>query len=339
MKILVTGGAGYIGSHAVLALLEAGHRVVVVDSLVNSSREALRRVERLSGCKLVFVQGDIRDRALLGDLFATHGIEAVMHFAGLKAVGESVFKPLDYYASNVSGSITLCRAMAAAGVFRLAFSSSATVYGEPHDTPIREDFPTGMPANPYGRSKLMVEEVLEDVAHSDARWSIAVLRYFNPVGAHESGEIGEDPRDIPNNLLPYIAQVAIGRRERLTVFGDDYATPDGTGVRDYIHVVDLAEGHLKALNLLQRQSGIHVWNLGAGRGYSVLEMIKAFEKASERSVAYAIGPRRDGDIAACWADPAKAREELGWHAQRGLDAMMADTWRWQSRHPDGYRDA
>lgn len=339
MTILVTGGAGYIGSHAVLALLEAGHSVVVLDSLINASRESIRRVERLAGREVAFVEGDVRDRALLDRLFSRHAIQAVMHFAGLKAVGESVAKPLDYYAVNVGGSVTLCQAMAAAGVHRLVFSSSATVYGEPRTMPIREDFPTGVPTNPYGRSKLMVEEILGDLARADARWSIGLLRYFNPVGAHASGEIGEDPKDIPNNLLPYIAQVAIGKRERVTVFGDDYATPDGTGVRDYIHVVDLADGHLKALDALQRQGGLHVWNLGTGRGVSVLEMIRAFERICGKPVPFSIAARRPGDIAACWADPSRAARELGWRAERSLETMMADTWRWQSRNPDGYREA
>lgn len=337
MTILVTGGAGYIGSHAVLALLEAGYRVVVLDNLINAARESIRRVERLTGRDVTFVEGDIRDRPLLDRLFSSHAIQAVLHFAGLKAVGESAAKPLNYYANNVGGSITLCQAMAAAGVYRLVFSSSATVYGEPHDMPIREDFPTATPTNPYGRSKLMVEEMLEDIAKADTRWSIALLRYFNPVGAHESGEIGEDPLDTPNNLLPYIAQVAIGKLDKLTVFGDDYETPDGTGVRDYIHVVDLADGHVKALEILLHDTGLHVWNLGTGRGISVLEMVRAFEQACESPIPFTIATRRQGDIAACWADPGKAAQELGWRAERSLEAMMADTWRWQVRNPDGYR--
>jgi UDP-glucose 4-epimerase len=334
--ILVTGGAGYIGSHVVLALLEAGRDVLVLDNLCNSSAESLRRVEGLCGRSPKFVEGDIRDRALLDRLFAEHAIEAVMHFAGLKAVGESVQQPLRYYENNVAGSVTLCQAMAAAGVFRLVFSSSATVYGEPSQMPIREDFPTGTPTNPYGRSKLMVEEVLRDLSLSEPRWSIALLRYFNPVGAHPSGQIGEDPQGIPNNLLPYVSQVAVGKLKELAVFGDDYPTVDGTGVRDYIHVMDLADGHLKALDALAERSGVNVWNLGTGTGYSVLQMVRAFEQASGRAVAYRVAPRRAGDIAECWADPALAERELGWKAQRGLEEMMVDTWRWQSKNPQGY---
>ena len=335
-KILITGGAGYIGSHTTLCLLEAGYEVVVLDNHCNSSAESLRRWEQICGRAPLFVQGDIRDRALLDRLFAEHNISAVLHFAGLKAVGESVEQPLRYYENNVAGSITLCQAMAAAGVFTLVFSSSATVYGEPDTMPIREDFPTGEPTNPYGRSKLMVEQAIADLSRSDSRWRYALLRYFNPVGAHESGLIGEDPKGVPNNLLPYISQVAIGKREALAVFGDDYPTVDGTGVRDYIHVVDLARGHLLALQALTERSGVNIWNLGTGNGYSVLQMVKAFEQASGRPVPYRIEPRRAGDIAECWADPAKARKELGWQAERGLDVMMQDTWRWQSQNPEGY---
>jgi len=334
--ILVTGGAGYIGSHTTLALLEAGYQVVVLDNLCNSSPESLHRVEKICGKQAEFIQGDIRDRVLLDEVFASRSISAVLHFAGLKAVGESVAKPLDYYENNVAGSVTLCQAMAAAGVYRLVFSSSATVYGEPTQMPIREDFPTGIPTNPYGRSKLMVEELLQDLARSEPRWSIALLRYFNPVGAHSSGLIGEDPNGIPNNLLPYISQVAIGKLKQLSVFGNDYPTVDGTGVRDYIHVEDLADGHLKALQTIAGDSGVKVWNLGTGQGYSVLEMLKAFEAASGQAVPFQIVPRRPGDIAECWADPAKAATELGWKAERGLDQMMSDTWRWQSANPQGY---
>ena len=337
-KILVTGGAGYIGSHTTLALLEAGFEVVVLDNLCNSSAESLRRVERICGRAPLFVEGDIRDRELLDGLFREHRIGAVLHFAGLKAVGESVREPLAYYENNVAGSVALCQAMAQAGVFRLVFSSSATVYGEPAEMPIREDFPTGTPTNPYVRSKLMVEELLRDLAVSEPRWSIALLRYFNPVGAHESGLIGEDPNGIPNNLLPYVAQVAIGKLAELAVFGDDYPTRDGTGVRDYIHVVDLADGHLKALQAIATQSGVHVWNLGTGTGYSVLEMVRAFEQASGRPVPYRIAPRRSGDIAECWADPGKAARELGWKAERGLEMMMEDAWRWQAGNPQGYAE-
>jgi UDP-glucose 4-epimerase len=333
---LVTGGAGYIGSHTVVELLTAGHEVVVLDNLCNSSQESLRRVEAITGRSAEFVEGDVRDAALLEQLFSANAIEAVIHFAGLKAVGESVSLPLEYYDNNVDGTITLCQAMAKAGVFRIVFSSSATVYGEPERMPISEDCPLGTPTNPYGRSKLMVEEVLNDLSRSDERWSVALLRYFNPVGAHESGLIGEDPQDIPNNLLPYIAQVAVGRLAQLSVFGGDYPTRDGTGVRDYIHVVDLARGHLAALDYISGQSGVFIWNLGTGRGYSVLEMIRAFEAASGRPVPFEIVARRPGDIAKCWSDPEKAARELKWRAERGLDEMMADTWRWQSGNPEGY---
>jgi UDP-glucose 4-epimerase len=336
-SILVTGGAGYIGSHTTLALLEAGHSVVVLDNLCNSSAESLKRVAQLAGKAPVFVQGDIRDRAVLDRLFAEHAIDAVLHFAGLKAVGESVAQPLRYYDNNVHGSQVLLQACANTGVFNVVFSSSATVYGDPAQMPISEACPVGQPTNPYGRSKLMVEDMLRDVAASDLRWRIAVLRYFNPVGAHESGLIGEDPNGIPNNLLPYIAQVAVGKLPELAVFGNDYPTPDGTGIRDYIHVVDLAEGHLCALEALQTRTGAHVWNLGTGQGYSVLEMVRAFEAASGKRVSYRIAPRRTGDIATCYADPAKAERELGWKAKRGLNEMMRDAWRWQSMSPDGYR--
>lgn len=336
MQILVTGAAGYIGSHTTLALLEAGFEVLAYDNLSNSCAESLRRVEQISGKRIEFVEGDIRDRARLDALFAEHRVAAVLHFAGLKAVGESVRMPLEYYQNNVAGSLTLFQAMAHAGVFRLVFSSSATVYGEPEQMPIREDFPTGIPTNPYGRSKLMVENLLRDLAASDPRWSIALLRYFNPIGAHASGLLGEDPNGIPNNLLPYLSQVAIGKLQTLSVFGADYPTPDGTGVRDYIHVVDLAEGHLKALQALHESLGIYVWNLGTGTGYSVMEIIHAFEQASGRAVPYQVVERRAGDIAECWADPSKAAQELQWQAKRNLQQMMADTWRWQSSNPQGY---
>lgn len=337
-KILVTGGSGYIGTHTTLCLLQSGCDVVVLDNLCNSSAESLRRVEQICGRTPVFVQGDVRDRTLLDRVFSEHKISAVMHFAGLKAVGESVERPLRYYENNVAGSVVLCQAMAAAKVFTLVFSSSATVYGEPNTMPIREDFPTGVPTNPYGRSKLMVEEVLSDLAFSDTRWSFALLRYFNPVGAHPSGLIGEDPKGIPNNLLPYISQVAIGKRESLAVFGDDYPTVDGTGVRDYIHVMDLARGHLQALDALKDRQGVNVWNLGTGKGYSVLQMVQAFEQASGRSVPYTVVPRRAGDIAECWADATKARQELGWTAEHTLADMMRDTWHWQEQNPEGYGD-
>ncbi|WP_027966953.1 UDP-glucose 4-epimerase GalE [Halomonas halocynthiae] len=338
MAVLVTGGAGYIGSHMVLTLLEAGHEVVVLDNLSNASQESLRRVELLAGKAPVFIKGDIRDRHCLDALFAEHSISDVLHFAGLKSVGESVAEPLRYYENNVAGSLTLCQAMAAAGVYRLVFSSSATVYGDGHPMPIHEGLPTGRPANPYGHSKLMVEDVLRDLAKADEHWSIALLRYFNPVGAHESGRIGEDPNGIPNNLVPFIAQVAVGRRDTLSVFGNDYPTPDGTGVRDYIHVMDLVDGHLAAMQVLTSQRGVSTWNLGTGRGYSVLEMIKAFETVSGQHVSYKVADRREGDVAECWADPTLARQELGWEAMRGLEEMLADTWRWQQANPQGYSD-
>jgi len=337
LMVLVTGGAGYIGSHTTLALLQAGHDVVVIDNLCNSSAESLKRVVQLAGRAPVFVQGDIRDRGVLDCLFAEHSIHAVLHFAGLKAVGESVAQPLRYFDNNVHGSQVLLQACADAGVFNVVFSSSATVYGEPAQIPISEACPVGQPTNPYGRSKLMVEDMLCDVAASDPRWRIAILRYFNPVGAHESGQIGEDPNGIPNNLLPYIAQVAVGKLPELAVFGNDYPTTDGTGVRDYIHVVDLAAGHLRALEALQNLSGAHVWNLGTGQGYSVLEMVRAFEAASGKPVPYRIASRRPGDISTCYADPAKAERELGWKARLGLNEMMRDAWRWQSMNPAGYR--
>ena len=336
-RILVTGGAGYIGSHTTLALLQAGFEVVVLDNLCNSSAKSLERVAEIAGRAPTFICGDVRDRAQLDRLFAEHPISAVLHFAGLKAVGESVADPLRYYDVNVCGAVTLCQAMQAAGVFSLVFSSSATVYGDPTRVPIDEDQPVGQPANPYGRSKLMVEQILADLAAANGAWRVALLRYFNPVGAHESGRIGEDPSGIPNNLLPYIAQVAVGKLAELTVFGDDYPTPDGTGVRDYIHVVDLAIGHLKALARIESDTGVFTYNLGTGQGYSVLEMIKAFEAASGRPIPYQIKPRRPGDIAECWAEPTLARDELGWQAERGLEQMMVDTWRWQSHNPNGYQ--
>jgi UDP-glucose 4-epimerase len=337
MKILVTGGTGYIGSHTTLALLEAGYEVVVLDNLSNSSDASLHAVEAICGKTALMIHGDVCDRALLDRIFQEHAIDAVLHFAGLKAVGESVRKPLEYYQANVSGSITLCQAMAAAGVFRLVFSSSATVYGAPEQMPIREDLPTGTPTNPYGQSKLIIENVLQDLCAAEPRWSIALLRYFNPIGAHPSGLMGEDPRGIPNNLVPYISQVAVGSLQELSIFGDDYPTVDGTGVRDYIHVVDLADGHLKALQAISGRTGINTWNLGTGDGYSVLQVLRAFEQASGRPVPYRVMPRRSGDIAECWADPSKAAQELGWKASRDLQQMMIDTWRWQSSHPAGYQ--
>lgn len=337
MTILVTGGAGYIGSHATLALLRAGFDVVVLDNLCNSSQESLKRVAKITGRSPVFVEGDVRDSGVLKKLFGNYSISATLHFAGLKAVGESVFEPLRYYDNNVHGSQVLLQACANAGVYNFVFSSSATVYGRPVKIPISEICPLGEPTNPYGRSKFMIEGILGDLAESDSRWKIAILRYFNPVGAHESGLMGEDPKGIPTNLLPYITQVAVGKLSELSVFGNDYATSDGTGVRDYIHVMDLADGHLRALEALQTYAGVHVWNLGTGRGYSVLEMIRAFESVSGKSVPYRISPRRPGDIDICYADPTKAERELGWKAQFSLDEMMRDAWRWQSLNADGFR--
>ncbi len=333
--ILVTGGAGYIGSHTCVEFLDAGYDVVVVDNLSNSSAESLNRVRRITGRDFPFVRADIRDRTALDTLFRNHPIDAVIHFAGLKAVGESVEQPLRYYDNNITGSITLFEAMLAAGVKTIVFSSSATVYGDPHAVPITEDFPLSA-TNPYGRSKLFIEEILGDIVVADPTWRVALLRYFNPVGAHESGTIGEDPRGIPNNLMPYIAQVAVGRHPHLNVFGNDYPTPDGTGVRDYIHVVDLARGHVKAVEKLKETTGAHVWNLGTGRGYSVIEMAESFATASGRAVPYQFVPRRPGDVAMCYADPAKAERELGWKATLGLEEMCRDTWRWQSMNPLGY---
>ena len=337
--ILVTGGAGYIGSHTVLQLLEQDYSVVVLDNLANSSAESLRRVEAISGKSVTFVQGDIRDTAVLDGIFSEHTIYAVIHFAGLKAVGESVQQPLSYYENNVYGTLTLCKSMQKHNVKNIVFSSSATVYGDPAALPLREDMATGHPTNPYGMSKLMVENVLADLFVSDSEWNIVLLRYFNPVGAHASGSIGEDPNGIPNNLMPYISQVATGKLEKLSVFGDDYDTHDGTGVRDYIHVEDLANGHLKAIDRIALNMGLDKYNLGTGQGYSVLDMIKAFEKASGKTIPYAIAPRRGGDVAACYADPTKAATELNWHAEKGLEAMCADTWNWQSQNPQGYPKA
>ncbi|MHB8766058.1 MAG: UDP-glucose 4-epimerase GalE [Deferrisomatales bacterium] len=335
MRVLVTGGAGYIGSHTCVELLAAGHQVVVVDNLSNSKQESLRRVEELAGRGLTFERVDLLDRPALDRVFARHPADAVIHFAGLKAVGESVREPLRYYQNNVAGTAVLCETMAAHGVRDLVFSSSATVYGDPATVPIREDFPTG-PTNPYGRSKLMVEQVLTDLQAAEPAWNIALLRYFNPVGAHPSGRIGEDPNGIPNNLMPFITQVAVGKLRELSVFGNDYPTPDGTGVRDYIHVVDLAVGHLRALDRLRQTPGLVTYNLGTGRGYSVLEVVRAFEATSGRPVPYRIAPRRPGDIATCYADPSRAEAELGWKAERGIAEMCRDAWHWQSRNPAGY---
>jgi UDP-glucose 4-epimerase len=335
LKILVTGGAGYIGSHTCIELLEAGHEVVVVDNLMNSKEESLKRVQEITGKPLIFNRVDLLDRHALMDIFTRHHIDAVIHFAGLKAVGESVQTPLKYYHNNITGTLILCEVMAEHSVKNIVFSSSATVYGDPAAVPIREDFPLG-PTNPYGWTKLMIEEILKDLFVSDPSWNIALLRYFNPIGAHESGRIGEDPDGIPNNLVPYISQVAVGRLQELKVFGDDYPTPDGTGLRDYIHVVDLAQGHLYALDRLLAGSGVITYNLGTGRGYSVLEIVSAFEKACSKKIRFQIVGRRDGDIAVCYADPSKANRELGWAAKRGIEEMCIDTWRWQSNNPHGY---
>ena len=333
--ILITGGAGYIGSHTCVELLSAGQEVVVVDNLSNSRVEALQRVERITGKPVPLVIADLNDRDALRKIFQTYPIDAVIHFAGFKAVGESVEKPLLYYHNNISGSIVLFETMAEFSVKNLVFSSSATVYGDPHKVPIKEDFPLAV-SNPYGRTKLMTEDILRDMKLSDPSWRIALLRYFNPVGAHESGLIGEDPNGIPNNLMPFVSQVAVGRRKELSVFGNDYPTHDGTGVRDYIHVVDLAVGHLAALEILARQTTLLTVNLGTGQGYSVLDMVRAFEKASGRLVPYSITARRPGDIASCYADPALAYELLGWRAVRDLETMCRDAWRWQSMNPNGY---
>jgi len=337
MQILVTGGAGYIGSHTCLELLQAGYDVVVVDNLSNSKVEPLQRVQALTGKALQFEPVDLLDKAELDRVFAQYDISTVIHFAGLKAVGESVAKPLYYYQNNVAGTLNLSEIMAKHNVKDMVFSSSCTVYGDPHTVPVKEDFPLSA-TNPYGRSKLMIEQILQDLHAGDPSWNLALLRYFNPVGAHSSGRIGEDPNGIPNNLLPYISQVAVGRLPRLSVFGADYPTQDGTGVRDYIHVVDLAVGHIKALQKLESKPGLAVWNLGTGQGYSVLEVIAAFEKASGHTIPYEIVERRPGDVAATYADASKAKHELGWEAARGLHEMCEDAWRWQSQNPQGYED-
>lgn len=337
-KVLVTGGAGYIGSHTCLELLNAGHEVVVLDNLSNSSKESLNRVQALASKSLDFIQGDILDQNILNQIFSTYQIDAVIHFAGLKAVGESQQIPLTYFENNISGSISLVQAMQRAGVFRLVFSSSATVYDEANISPLNEDMPTGMPSNNYGYSKLIVEQLLQKLSASDDRWSIALLRYFNPVGAHKSGQIGEDPQGIPNNLMPYVTQVAVGRREKLSIFGDDYDTVDGTGIRDYIHVVDLANAHLCALtNRLQAQ-GCRAWNIGTGQGCSVLQIKNTFEQVNEVRIPFEIAPRREGDVATSFADNTRAVKELGWQPQYGLEDMLADSWNWQKQNPQGYRD-
>ena len=335
MAILVTGGAGYIGSHTCVELLNAGHEVVVVDNLCNSSEIALQRVEELTNKKVKFYKVDLLDREALTEVFEKESIDSVIHFAGLKAVGESVAKPLEYYYNNITGTLILLDVMRNHNCKNIIFSSSATVYGNPHTVPITEDFPLSV-TNPYGQTKLMTENILQDVYKADNEWNIVLLRYFNPIGAHKSGRIGEDPKGIPNNLVPYIAQVAVGKLECLGVFGNDYPTPDGTGVRDYIHVVDLAIGHVKALKKLEGNQGVSIYKLGTGNGYSVLEVLHAFEKACGKTLKYQIKPRRAGDIPTCYADPKKAKDELGWVAERGIEEMCEDSWRWQSTNPNGY---
>lgn len=338
MRILVTGGAGYIGSHTCLELLNQGHEVVVLDNLSNSSEESLNRVRKLTGKKLTFYKADMLDRAAMEAIFDKEKIDAVIHFAGLKAVGESVAKPLEYYYNNITGTVILCDVMRNHDVKKIIFSSSATVYGDPAFVPITEACPKGECTNPYGRTKSMLEQILTDIQKADPEWNVILLRYFNPVGAHESGMIGEDPAGIPNNLTPYITQVAVGKLKEVGVFGNDYDTPDGTGVRDYIHVMDLAEGHVKALQKFADAPNVYIYNLGTGCGYSVLDMIHAFSKAVGKEIPYVIKPRRAGDIATCYADPAKAKRELGWEAKRGIDEMCADGWKWQSMNPNGYRE-
>ncbi|WP_019276634.1 UDP-glucose 4-epimerase GalE [Vibrio coralliilyticus] len=338
MNVLVTGGMGYIGSHTCIQMIEAGMTPVIFDNLYNSKKSVLKRVEQVTGVAPSFIEGDIRDKQALVAVMKAHQINAVIHFAGLKAVGESVEKPFEYYDNNVNGTLVLVDAMREVGVKSIVFSSSATVYGDPASVPITEDFPTSA-TNPYGRSKLMVEECLTDFQKANPDWSVTLLRYFNPVGSHPSGHLGEDPQGIPNNLMPFVSQVAVGRRECLSVFGDDYPTKDGTGVRDYIHVMDLADGHVAALKKVGQKEGLHVYNLGTGNGYSVLDMVKAFELASGKQVPYQIVERRPGDIAECWADPSKAMRDLEWKADRTLEEMTTDTWRWQSNNPQGYPDA
>ena len=337
-KVLITGGAGYIGSHTALELLNEGYEVVVYDNLSNASEESVRRVEELTGKKIAFYEGDVLDGDSLEAMFRAEKVDAVIHCAALKAVGESVQKPLEYYHNNITGTLSLMGVMDKVGVKNIVFSSSATVYGSPEEIPITEDCPKGACTNPYGWTKSMMEQIMSDVQKAKPDWNVILLRYFNPVGAHESGRIGEDPKGIPNNLMPYISQVAVGKLEKLGVFGDDYDTPDGTGVRDYIHVVDLAIGHVKAINYILTNPGLDVINLGTGVGYSVLDMVKAFSAACGKEIPYEVKPRRAGDIAMCYADPAKAFKVRGWKAERGLEAMCEDTWRWQSRNPKGYSE-
>lgn len=335
MATLVTGGAGYIGSHTIVQLINAQHTVVVLDNLSNASKESLNRIETITNTKPIFYQGDIQDADRLDQIFTEHNIDSVVHFAGLKSVNESVATPMTYYRNNIAGTLVLCEQMAKHQVFNMVFSSSASVYGLPDSVPITEDMSTH-PTNPYGRTKLIIEQMLKDFQAGDDRWRVALLRYFNPIGAHHSGLIGEDPLDIPANIMPFISQVAIGRRQQLSIFGDDYDTPDGTGVRDYIHVVDLANAHLKAIEYLQNHSGVQTFNIGTGQGYSVLELVAAFTQATGVEVPYTIKGRRPGDIGACWADPALANQQLNWQATHGLEQMMQDSWRWQSQNPLGY---
>lgn len=336
MKILVTGGAGYIGSHTCVELLNAGYEVTVVDNLYNASPKAIDRVEQITGKTLRFYEADLLDRAAVDKIFAQEKPDAVIHFAGYKAVGESVAKPLEYYHNNITGTLLLCDVMRNHNVKNIIFSSSATVYGDPAMIPITEECPKKTPTNPYGQTKTMLEQILMDIQKADPQWSVILLRYFNPIGAHKSGLIGEDPKGIPNNLVPYVAQVAVGKLKSVGVFGNDYDTPDGTGVRDYIHVVDLARGHVKALEKFKEDKGVRIYNLGTGHGYSVLQVVKAFSKACGKDLPYEIKPRRAGDIATCYCDPAKAKKELGWEAEYGIEDMCADSWRWQSQNPNGY---
>ncbi|MDE6024595.1 MAG: UDP-glucose 4-epimerase GalE [Lachnospiraceae bacterium] len=338
MRILVTGGAGYIGSHTCVELLENGYEVVVVDNLYNASEKSLDRIREITGKELTFYQADIQDASAMHDIFDKEAVDCVIHFAGLKAVGESVAKPLEYYQNNIAGTLVLCDEMRKHGVKNIIFSSSATVYGDPAFIPITEECPKGTPTNPYGWTKHMIEQILTDFHTADSEWNVILLRYFNPIGAHKSGLIGEDPKGIPNNLLPYVSQVAIGKLSCLGVFGDDYDTHDGTGVRDYIHVVDLARGHVKAIDKLKENPGVKIYNLGTGKGYSVLDVVKAFEKACGHEIAYEIKPRRAGDIATCYSDATLAKKELGWTAEYGIDEMCSDSWRWQSMNPNGYDD-
>ena len=337
MNILVTGGAGFIGSHTLIELIEAGHSPVVVDNLSNSSPKAIERVEKIVGKTIPFYNVDIRDREGMEKVFAENAFDCCIHFAGLKAVGESVQKPWEYYENNIGGTLVLVDVMRKHGLKNIIFSSSATVYGAPETMPITEDCPKGTVTNPYGQTKSMLEQVLTDIQKADPDWNVVLLRYFNPIGAHKSGTIGEDPNGIPNNLMPYITQVAVGKLQQLGVFGNDYPTHDGTGVRDYIHVVDLAKGHVCALSAIEKECGLAIYNLGTGQGYSVLDLVKAFEKATGVKVPYAIKPRRSGDVAECWSDPSKAAKELGWKAQYGIEDMCEDAWRWQKNNPNGYR--